>query len=274
MSFTVGTVSYAQKTAQPFVQNFVDPAKSHKPLERTQVKISDARPLLADLRLDAQGFMLMKHDSKYAHLGSEEAMGEAYVNEMAGVVADIVGDADFVLPCGELMMRFSVNAPMHQRETIGRVAGIKPTSDVHMDFSAKSFQMVVQQSLQHAGKEQRDYRHIVVIQTWRALSDPPQDFSLALTDARTVQPGRHVLMTNIVDAAGSTGETRLGLRDDNHAWYYFPRMRQDELIVFKGYDSALKDAFNVYHAAFDNTAAEPNFIPRSSVEMRYVAFWK
>jgi hypothetical protein len=201
-------------------------------------------------------------------------MHDAYVKEMAEVVAEVAGDADLVLPCGDLMMRYSLNAPLHLRQSIGRIAGVKPSNDVHMDFSTLSFRVNAARALAAAGKPDWKYNRVAAIQTWRPLSEPPHDFPLALTDSRTVKPGRYVLMHNVTDQQGAYTETRMGLRDEDHAWYYFSNMRRDELVVFKGFDGAAPDTFCVFHAAFDDTAAHPDANARSSVEMRFLVFWK
>jgi hypothetical protein len=274
-SFTIGSLGYAQKSDRPFVQDFANPKNTHKPLNPTTVRITDARPLRSQLNLETQGFALIDHKSTVADdLLEEESTHEVYVKELAGVVSDIAKEPDLVLPCGAMMLRFSVNAPLNLRKRIVRIAGIKPSNDVHMDFSTKSFCANADHALEIAGMDRVRYSRVMAIQTWRALSDPPHDFPLALTDNRSVKPGSYVLMQNITDAQGSVAETRMALRDDGHAWYYFSDLRKDELVVFKGFDGAFPESFNLFHAAFDNTVAQPHANPRSSVEMRFLAFWK
>jgi len=62
--------------------------------------------------------------------------------------------------------------------------------------------------------------------------------------------------------------------DPDDRWYYFSNMPVDELLVFKGNDTWLGDTQSVLHTGFDNTAAEPNAIPRESLEARFFVFWK
>ena len=127
-----------------------------------------------------------------------------------------------------------------------------------------------------AGLKMRPYRRIVAYQTWRALSEPPQDFPLALTDSRSVEPGQYVVMENITgprEQLGAVGDSRMAL-PGNHTWYYFSGLTSREVIVFKGYDTANPEGLNVYHASFDNRRAEPNAHPRASIETRMLAFWK
>jgi hypothetical protein len=55
-------------------------------------------------------------------------------------------------------------------------------------------------------------------------------------------------------------------------WYYFSRCAVDDVIVFKGFDTAMEDQ-TVYHTAFVNSQAGPRAVPRSSIEVRLFAFW-
>jgi hypothetical protein len=49
-------------------------------------------------------------------------------------------------------------------------------------------------------------------------------------------------------------------------------MTLDEMIVFKGYDSALADRFKTLHVSFEDTSATAP-VPRISVESRYFALF-
>ena len=59
-----------------------------------------------------------------------------------------------------------------------------------------------------------------------------------------------------------------------HRWFYFPRMRRDEALVFKVYDS-LQDgrARFIPHTSFDDPNSPPDAPPRQSIEARALAFF-
>ena len=59
-----------------------------------------------------------------------------------------------------------------------------------------------------------------------------------------------------------------------HKWFWFPRQRREEAIVFKVYDS-LQDgrARWTAHTAFDDPTTPPNARPRESIEIRTLAFF-
>jgi hypothetical protein len=59
-----------------------------------------------------------------------------------------------------------------------------------------------------------------------------------------------------------------------HRWFYFPRMRRDEALVFKVYDS-LQDGRARFtpHTSFDDPDSPPDAPPRQSIEARALAFF-
>jgi len=59
-----------------------------------------------------------------------------------------------------------------------------------------------------------------------------------------------------------------------HRWYYFPKMRRDEALVFKVYDSATDGrARFTPHSSFDNPTSPPGAHARQSIEARAFAFF-
>ena len=57
-------------------------------------------------------------------------------------------------------------------------------------------------------------------------------------------------------------------------WYYYPRMMQDEALVFKVYDKKADGPRFAFHTAFEDplTPAE-GAPPRRSIEVRTIAFF-
>jgi hypothetical protein len=65
----------------------------------------------------------------------------------------------------------------------------------------------------------------------------------------------------------------MALHDPDQLWYYFSDMTEDELLVFKGFDTRFGDRQSVWHVSFDTLAQVPNAKPRESIECRFLAFW-
>jgi hypothetical protein len=59
-----------------------------------------------------------------------------------------------------------------------------------------------------------------------------------------------------------------------HAWYYFPHMTKDEVLIFTQFDSdASASARFCFHTAFDDPTVDPALPQRESVECRVIAFF-
>jgi hypothetical protein len=113
-----------------------------------------------------------------------------------------------------------------------------------------------------------------VVQTWRCLTAPPQDFPLALIDRRTVAVGELVPMRSIIGAPGEEKaywSFSLG-HDPAHRWCYLSNMAQDEVLVFIGSERDT-DVPGIFHSSFDNTPAFPDAVPRVSCELRAFVYW-
>jgi hypothetical protein len=269
LPFVKGLVNYCEDV--PRAWYYVgDTSKNYQPLDPREVTIKDARPIVDQLDLDQHGFTLRPHHCSVSHLRTPEELDEAYHNELIDVVKEVTG-ADRVLPYRRyLQVRLSQRAPGENGDETTRPAGF-----VHMDITSETFGNWARWTQEEEGLPLKPYNRAALIQTWRAVSDPPQDFSLALTNGRSVKPGKYVVMDNYttLEGEGQIVQTRLGVYDPDDDWYYFPNMHADEVLLFKGYDTRWGDTLNVLHTGFDNTRTYPNAIPRESIEARFIAYW-
>lgn len=250
--------------------NVSDPSQTYRPLETHKVTIRDARPIRDQLDLDREGFRLLHHVSSVSHLREAKQLEGVYHDEIGKLIKEISG-ADFVLPYRTYcQVRLSQRAPGENGNDTTRPAGF-----VHADVTKKTFHDWAKWVQQDEKIQVPPYRRVVMYNTWRAVSKPPQDFPLALTDGFSIKSGKYVVMDNVtsMEADGHTVETRLARYDPEDKWYYFSNMREDELLVFKGYDSKFNDDQTVWHSGFNNTEKHPNATPRESIEARFFAYW-
>ena len=115
-------------------------------------------------------------------------------------------------------------------------------------------------------------RRFAIIQVWRPIRFSVESFPLAICDARSVSPDDLVISERRYP--NRVGQTYATTYNPNHKWFWFPRMRREEAIVFKVFDS-LKDgrARWTAHTAFDDPTSPPNARPRESIEIRTLAFF-
>lgn len=71
-----------------------------------------------------------------------------------------------------------------------------------------------------------------------------------------------------------TGEIYVMRHDRQHKWYYFPRMKPDQALLLKTYDSKTDGrARFIGHTAFKDPSTLPNAVKRGSIEIRTMAFF-
>ncbi len=146
-----------------------------------------------------------------------------------------------------------------------------PVRRVHNDYTEWSAPQRVRDLM---GEEAETLlaRRFAIVQVWRPIRHPVESWPLAIADARSLDPDDMVVTERRYP--DRIGQTSAITWNPGHRWYWFPRMRPDEALVFKVYDS-LKDgrARFTAHTAFDDPTAAPHARPRESIEIRTLAFF-
>jgi hypothetical protein len=120
---------------------------------------------------------------------------------------------------------------------------------------------------------------MVILQTWRSVSPPPQDIPLALCDCRTVTEGDLSPRTGVLAPQNRNGLPSATFvvggvhHNPQQRWLYYPSMTPDEVILLTGFDTARPVRGRVAHAAFDNRANERDAVPRESIEARFYVYY-
>lgn len=243
-------------------------------LERHDLRLRDARPLIGDLSLDTHGFTLVQDKSPFRRtprpLSSPSADTEIdpdaaarYQSEVAGTLAGLTG-ASLVLPQGKGLLK-RVNAE----------GAIGPSRWVHMDYTTDAAHTWVRWLEGWEGRPLRQYPRFAVLQTWRCLTPPPCDNTLALCDATSADPGDRIVfdacMREPYDEPGNQFESQFARFNPDQDWFYFDGLTPDEMIVFKGFDSDPARDARPLHNSIDLPA--PGAAPRVSVEARFFAFF-
>ena len=115
-------------------------------------------------------------------------------------------------------------------------------------------------------------RRFAIIQVWRPIKHPVETDPLGICDARTLSPDNLVISERRYP--DRIGQTYAITYNPAQKWFWFPRMRREEALVFKVYD-LLTDgrARWTAHTAFDDPSTPPNARPRESIEIRTLAFF-
>src|ERR1700751_2644344 len=227
------------------------------------VAIRNGREVLDELSLDTNGFVLTPHETAVRDFYDPEEVKSVYYPEVERLLKQVTG-AERVLIFDHVVR----NPGLAER---GEKGARDPARIVHNDYSLKSAPRRVRDHLPQ--EADRLLRHrFAEVNVWRAIRGPIESWPLALCDARTLPPA-DIVPSELVYPE-RVGETYGFTYNPTHRWYYFPRMRPNEAILLKCYDS--KDdgrARFTAHTAFDDPNSPPNAAPRESIEVRALIFW-
>ncbi len=147
----------------------------------------------------------------------------------------------------------------------------EPVLSAHNDYTEWSGPQRVRDILPDEAEKLLAGR-FAIIQVWRAINQPIESNPLAIADAQSV--AFDDLMIAERRYPNRVGQTYRLRHSTQHRWFYFPRMRRDEALVFKVFDSA-KDgrARFTAHTSFIDPTTPPGAAPRQSIEARALAFF-
>lgn len=228
--------------------------------ELRRVRLHDARALQPSL--EREGFELVDAPVELDDWWDEAELRTRYYPHTAALVAARSGARRVEIFDHTLRSE----DPARQQHHHAR----EPVEVVHNDYTERSGPWRVEDVCGDEAPALLAGR-VAIIQVWRPLREPVERFPLALCDARSVGPEDFI-------AAERRHPTRVGeiyqfAFSPTHSWYWFPRMRCQEAIVFKVYDS-LTDGRARFtpHTSFAVPDANPQAI-RESIELRCLAFW-
>ncbi|HMC45008.1 MAG TPA: CmcJ/NvfI family oxidoreductase, partial [Caballeronia sp.] len=197
-------------------------------LEPRRVTIRDARPLAAagELSLDKSGFERIEHRSALTDFSDDAAIRSIYYSESEQVLLKATGAEKVVVFDHTLRDSLSGSrATASLREPVRRV---------HNDQTFVSGPRRVRDHLPADEVAQRLKHRFAIINLWRPL-DVVEQLPLALCDARSIAASD--LVPSDLVYKDKVGETFSFTYNPAHRWYYFPKLRPDEALLLKIYDS-------------------------------------
>jgi len=215
------------------------------------------------LVLDRDGYRFVRHDTKVVDFFDEDEVRRTYYREMEALVKAESGASRVVVFDHTLR---TADDEMREAKKIREVV-----RRVHNDYTEWSGPQRVRDLLPQEADELLR-RRFAIVQVWRPIRHPVETFPLGICDARSLSPDDLVISERRYP--NRVGQTYAITYNPKHRWFWFPRMRRDEALVFKVYDS-LKDgrARWTAHTAFEDPTSPPNARPRESIEIRTLAFF-
>jgi hypothetical protein len=233
--------------------------------EEHTVVMRNLRPIASSLSLDAEGFRLDGHESRVRDFHDDEEVRGTHYAEVEKLVAEIAGAHRVVV------FDHTVRRRLHETSAGPNTVRREPVPRVHNDYTAKSGPQRVRDLMADEAQTLLR-RRFSIINVWRPIRGPLEDWPLALCDARSVAPGD--LIATDLFYKDRTGETYSVRHNAAHRWFYAPRMSRDEVLLFRCYDSTEQgQARFVPHAAFRDSTAPHTAAPRESIELRCLAFY-
>jgi hypothetical protein len=237
------------------------PARTGEPVD-CRVPVHDARAIEEELSLDRQGFILRRHKTAVRNFYDESEIAAVYYPECEALMKRVTG-ARRVLAFDHIVR----NAARSQKGNLVK----SPAKRVHNDYTAKSAPQRVR-DLMGAEAEELLRRRYAIINLWRPIAGPVLESPLALCDAESL--AQENLVPTDLKYPDRTGEIYSVTHSEGQRWYYFPKMRTDEVVFIRCFDSARKGAARFSaHGAFDDPTSPPGAPPRESIEVRTLVFW-
>lgn len=235
--------------------------------------IRNARLLPNTFSLDVEGFAFVTHDTKVKGFNDDGELAAVYTPEVEKLVAEAAGGTEAVVFDHT---RRSTD-PEHRAKYLSR----DPVPAPHTDYTAES---AIQRMRDRFGDEaeERLKRRFAIVNVWRSMNAPLEQWPLAMCDGRTVDPER---MQGTRREAPERAEpsfeynrpsqTMHAFYDPNHIWYWFPRMARNEVLLFKNWDT-LTDGTARYalHTALMEPDTPHNPVHRETIESRLFVFYE
>lgn len=262
-------LSYLVDSRERPVTYMYEPSLTEPPVRsikstRHPASIFDGRPILGDLSLDRQGFVLLHHETAIEDFYDADAVRATYYPEVEQLVKKATGAVRVVAFDHNVR-----NLPMAKR----KVNGVRePVKFAHNDYTVRSGPQRVRDLFPSEADELLKHR-FAVINVWRPISGPVQESPIAVCDARSIAQSDWV--ESDLKYRDRTGEVYSITFNPHHRWFYFPQMQRDEAILLKCYDS--KDdgrARFTAHTAFDDPTSPPDAPARESIETRTLVFFE
>jgi hypothetical protein len=225
--------------------------------------IHDGRPLEGVFRLDVQGFEFVPHPTRMKNFFDHDELRSIYYPEAEELIKACSGAQRAHI--FDHTLRSADEAERHAK----RIR--EPVKAVHNDYTEWSGPQRVRDLFPDRAEDLLKHR-FAIIQVWRAINRPIETDPLAIADSRTLHEKDFIAAER--RHPDRVGEIYQFEYNPDNVWYYFPRMRCDEALVFKVYDSA-RDGRARWsaHSSFDDPNTRPDAPPRESIEIRALAFF-
>ena len=255
----------APMAEKPVAYNYEPPPGTPQRTGRNveyQVQIRDARPIVDQLSLDKEGFVLINRQTAVTNFYDEAQIAAVYYPECERVMKEATGAAR-VVAFDHIVRNAAISAMDKTIKT--------PAKRVHNDYTAWSSPQRVRDLMGDEAEALLKNRY-AIINLWRPIKGPVLESPLTLCDAQSL--AEENLIASDLKYPDRTGETYSITYNPNQRYYYFPKMQAGEAVLIRCFDSAQQGAARFSaHTGFDDPTSPPNAPPRESLEVRMLVFY-
>jgi hypothetical protein len=232
-------------------------------VEARPMVIHNGRPRVSEFAFDRNGFVLVDHPTQVADFFDQSRLAQTYYPEVEALVKQVSGARRVVV------FDHTLRSGDHDERQDKQIR--EPILLVHNDYTERSGPQRVRDLLPDEADALLQHR-FAVIQVWRAINQPVQRNPLAIADARSLASADLIVTEHRYP--NRVGEIYQISHNPDHQWFYFPRMRRDEALVFKVFDSETDGrARFTAHSSFQDPTTPPDAPARQSIEVRTLAFF-
>jgi hypothetical protein len=263
-------VQYTGPMSEPPRYHAQDHSRDVHLLDPRTVQIENARSWREPARLDREGFALVPHASQVRRFTDPEEVQQVYVREVEQLIREVTGACAAVVVAIPFV-RFAERSPLS-----GRLLNSVPARFVHIDYGEARARAIAERFFVDAPGRPERFGRFAHFNIWRVLTPAPQDVPLALCSAPSIATEDLVPACAVFDFPGEperTAESFVLRYNPAHRWCYFRDMSEDEALIFVTKESAPGRPHHVPHTAFDDPTCPAGVVPRSSIEIRVVAYF-
>ena len=236
------------------------------------VRILDARPRARadELNLDTTGFILINFDTNFSDFRNTDKIAREFYSLVSEKIQALTG-AIHVIPTGHIVRTEDSSS---FNEAYARF--------IHCDYTLRNPRQNADHTIRKAGINlDLEAYEFAWYNFWQPIDHVAERNPLALIDSSSLSEGDLVEYIYTADRRGKSfknaykgedvGDSALSTMpvfNEQHRFYYFPKMKTTEALVFKQLATRNHSAIACPHTSFDNVNASLNAKPRRSIEIR------
>ncbi|KAG2363235.1 hypothetical protein BDR07DRAFT_1460428 [Suillus spraguei] len=235
--------------------------------EPHELQVENVRGKEELYKLDNAGFQYGREASKHTSFLNDDEIEREYYPESIDLIKRVTGASKVVVFDHTLRRRRpgEVDDGPQKRQ---------PVSQAHVDQTPGAAIARVHRHLPPTEAPALLRRRFQIINLWRPISHPAEDWPLALCDYRSVDFEKDLVPVALLypDREGETFGVKY---NPNHQWKYLKGMTPEEFVLIKCADS-IQDgsvARLTPHTAFQDPSTAEGALPRESIELRALVFY-